>query len=178
MRRRIDQAQRVQLVVPAVGHKEMFLEAVRRSRSLHHPWVSPPATPAGYGRYLHRLRQRNHAAYFVLGNSDQLVGVINVSEIVRGAFCSAFLGYFAFAPHSKQGYMTAGLAAALDKAFKVLKLHRVEANIQPGNIASARLVRRLGFRREGHSPRYLKVGGRWRDHDRWALTVEEWKGIR
>jgi len=154
----------------------MFLKAVRRSQSLHGSWVSPPSTSAAYARYLQRLRQPNQVGYFVFDNSDQLVGVINISEIVRGAFCSAYLGYFALAPHAKRGYMTAGLAAALDRAFKVLKLHRVEANIQPENIASVRLVKRLGFRREGHSPRYLKIAGRWRDHDRWALTAEEWNG--
>jgi len=64
---------------------------------------------------------------------------------------------------------------ALRHAFRPLKLHRVEANIQPENVASIRLVERLGFRREGFSPRYLKIGGRWRDHVRYALLAEEWR---
>jgi [ribosomal protein S5]-alanine N-acetyltransferase len=55
-----------------------------------------------------------------------------------------------------------------------MKLHRLEANIQPSNTRSIRLVKRLGFRREGHSPRYLKVAGRWRDHQRWAMVSENW----
>ncbi len=54
--------------------------------------------------------------------------------------------------------------------------HRqVEANIQPHNRASIRLVQSLGFHREGYSPRYLKIAGRWRDRERWALLREEWR---
>jgi ribosomal-protein-alanine N-acetyltransferase len=114
----------------------------------------------------------------VLAASGELAGVINVSEIVRGPFQSAYLGYYALAPHAGQGYMTEGLALALRWIFGELRLHRVEANIQPGNAASRALARRLGFRREGLSPRYLKVGGRWRDHERWALTVDDWRRQR
>lgn len=75
-------------------------------------------------------------------------------------------------------YMTEALALVLRQAFGPLRLHRVEADIQPGNRASIALVRRAGFRREGLSRRYLKIGGRWRDHERWALTVEEWRRRR
>jgi len=104
--------------------------------------------------------------------------VINVSEIVRGALHSAYLGYYAFVPHAGRGYMTEGLALALNWVFGELRLHRVEANIQPGNDASRALVRRLGFRREGFSARYLKIAGRWRDHERWALVAEDWRRNR
>jgi ribosomal-protein-alanine N-acetyltransferase len=69
--------------------------------------------------------------------------------------------------------MTAAMILLLRHAFRSLKLHRLEANIQPGNTASVALVKRCGFRKEGFSPRYLKVGGRWRDHERWAITRED-----
>jgi len=111
----------------------------------------------------------------VLRDSGELAGVINVSEIVRGVFQSGYLGYYAFIPHAGQGHMTEGLALALRWVFGEMRLHRVEANIQPGNDASLALVRRLGFRREGLSPRYLKITGRWRDHERWAITAEDWR---
>ena len=104
-------------------------------------------------------------------DDDALVGVINLSNVVLGAFRSGYLGYYAFAGHERQGLMRQGLLAVVRHAFGPLKLHRVEANIQPANAASIALARSCGFEREGFSPRYLKIGGRWRDHERWALLA-------
>ena len=89
-----------------------------------------------------------------------------------GNFQSAYLGFYTGAPFMGKGYMSEGLRLVLRHAFSRLGLHRLEANIQPANRASIRLVRRAGFRREGFSPRYLKVFGRWRDHERWAIIAE------
>jgi ribosomal-protein-alanine N-acetyltransferase len=151
-----------------------FLAAVRQSRRLHHPWVHPPGTEAAYRAFVRRSRSASHAAYLIrLRASRELVGVANLSEIVRGALRSAYLGYYMFAPHERQGLMREGLMLVIRQAFARLRLHRLEANIQPGNLASRRLVRSLGFRREGYSRRYLKIGGRWRDHERWALLADE-----
>lgn len=97
---------------------------------------------------------------------------MNVNEIGRGAFRSGYLGYYAFVPWQGHGLMTERLALVIDHAFRRLRLHRLEANIQPGNRASIGLVRRLGFRREGYSPRYVKVRRRWRDHERWTLLAD------
>ena len=106
--------------------------------------------------------------------SGELAGAININEIVRGSFRSGYLGYNAFVPHNGRGYMTTGLRAVVSRAFRQLRLHRLEANIQPDNAASRRLVKRLGFKLEGFSPRSLKIAGKWRDHERWAVTVENW----
>jgi ribosomal-protein-alanine N-acetyltransferase len=103
-----------------------------------------------------------------------LLGVINLNEIVRGVFQSAYLGYYAFTPHQQRGNMTTGVSLVVNRAFRHHRLHRLEANIMPNNEPSLRLVQRLGFCREGFSPRYLKIAGRWRDHERWALTYEDW----
>jgi ribosomal-protein-alanine N-acetyltransferase len=100
--------------------------------------------------------------------------VINLNAIVRGAFHNAFLGFYALAPFQGRGLVRAGLQQVIRRAFGPLGLHRLEANIQPDNARSSALVLSLGFRLEGFSPRYLQVAGRWRDHDRYALTVEEW----
>lgn len=150
-----------------------FLAAVHRSRRLHGKWVAPPASPPAYRKFLRRARRPTQAAYFIrLRDSGELVGVVNVSEIVRGNFHSAYLGYYAFAPHHGQGLMAEGLRLVIKDAFRRLKLHRLEANLQPGNRASRALVRSLGFRREGYSRRYLKIAGQWRDHERWAITKD------
>ncbi|TMC19351.1 MAG: GNAT family N-acetyltransferase [Chloroflexi bacterium] len=104
-----------------------------------------------------------------------LLGAVNLSQIFRGGFQNAYLDYWIGAPYARQGYMREGLGLALDHAFKTLRLHRLEANIQPANTASKKLVEGLGFRLEGFSPRYLKIRGRWRDHERWAILKEDWR---
>jgi ribosomal-protein-alanine N-acetyltransferase len=161
---------------PREDDQEEFLACVRRSRRIHRPWVSPPDTAARFRRYLAHVRGPAQATYFVfLARTGELAGVVNVSEIVRGNFRSAYLGYYAFFPHEGSGAMAAGLRLVISTAFRKLKLHRLEANIQPANHRSIALARRLGFRKEGVSPSYLKIGGRWRDHERWAILADEWR---
>ena len=101
--------------------------------------------------------------------------MINVSQIFYGNFRCASLGYYAGAPFMRQGYMSEGLRLVLRHAFGALELNRLEANLQPENRASIRLVGPAGFRRERFSPRYLKILGRWRDHERWAITAEAFR---
>lgn len=163
------------LIEPSRKRRDEFLAAVRRSRKLHGHWSSPPTTAEKFDEYLKRFRKATHLSYWVCTERGELAGVININEIVRGLFCSGYLGYYAFAPHDGRGYMKQGLRAVLSEAFGRQRLHRLEANIQPDNEPSRRLVQNLGFRLEGFSPRYLKIAGRWRDHERWAITAEEWR---
>jgi ribosomal-protein-alanine N-acetyltransferase len=151
---------------------ELFA-AVTRSRDLHLPWVD---LPASVDEVRASLAQPPDArlSYGVRTDAGDLAGVVNLTAIVRGPFQSCFLSYYALSPYERRGMMRAGVARVLDRAFGEHELHRVEANIQPGNERSARLVTSLGFRLEGHSPRYLRIGGEWRDHDHYALTAEEW----
>ena len=149
-----------------------FLAAVQASRALHGAWVQPPATRIAFRARVRRLAGPEHLGFTVRrADTGALVGVVEVTNIVRGVFLNAYLGYYAFAGHEHQGLMTAGLRRVARHSFTQLGLHRLEANIQPGNTASIALVKACGFRLEGYSPRYLKLRGRWRDHERWALLA-------
>jgi ribosomal-protein-alanine N-acetyltransferase len=148
---------------------------VARSRKFFRHWARPPQTAKEFDASLKRLKSGAHLGYWICTADGELAGVININEIVRGSFCSGYLGYYAFVPHNRRGYMGKGLRAVLNEAFRSQRLHRLEANIQPDNQASRQLVQRCGFQLEGFSPRYLKIAGRWRDHERWAFTVEQWR---
>lgn len=160
---------------PSLRRRDEFLAAAARSRRLHGPWASPPRTAEALAEHLRRFRRPSHIGYWVCTAQGELAGVININEILRGAFCSGDLGYYALAPHNGHGHMKRGLSAVLAETFGRHELHRLKANVQPENARSIAVIQGLGFRREGFSPRYLTLGGRWRDHERWALTVEDWK---
>jgi ribosomal-protein-alanine N-acetyltransferase len=167
---------RVFICAPTARHRDEFVALMKRSRRSLSPWITPPASPAAFSAYLTRSRRPTERAFLVCRRDDRAIaGVINVSQIFHGNFRSAYLGYYAGAPFMGQGYMSEGLRLVLRHAFGTLGLHRLEANIQPQNRHSIRLARRLGFRREGFSPRYLKIHGRWRDHERWAITAEAFR---
>jgi ribosomal-protein-alanine N-acetyltransferase len=166
----------VRLERPAARHADEFVQAVRRSRTLHRGLVSAPDSAETFAHYVKSMRQKNKHGFLVVDSaSGAIAGVVNISEIVRGNFQSAYLGYYALLPHAGKGLMRQGLSLAIGYCFRQQRLHRLEANIQPGNQRSIALVKGLGFRLEGLSPRYLKVCGRWRDHERWAILAEEWQ---
>lgn len=155
--------------------RSTFLAVTRASRDLHRPWVFPPTTEVTYRRWIGELATGRHERLLLWRNADEaLLAYFGLNGIFRGAYLGAFLGYWVNAEHAGEGYMTMGLKLVLDHAFRRLRLHRIEANIQPDNRCSIALVRRVGFRKEGFSPRYLKIAGHWRDHERWAITAEEW----
>ncbi len=165
---------RVFIRPPNPGDCDAFVEAVRRSRALHRPWVAPPDTRKKFEAYARRATSDSHRGFLILHrDSGEIVGVINLGNIIRGLLQGAYAGYYAFAPHTGKGLMREGMRLVQKYVFRKLKLHRLEANIQPGNRASLRLARRCGFVREGFSRRYLKVRGRWQDHERWAILAED-----
>jgi ribosomal-protein-alanine N-acetyltransferase len=166
----------VYLRKPVGGDMKEFLALNRASTELHRGLVSPPTESPQFTAFLERCRRADTACFFICRVEDRrIAGSINLSQIFLGGFRNAYLGYFIGAPYAARGYMTEAIRLMLRRAFTNLKLHRLEANIQPGNVASTALVKGAGFVREGYSRRYLKVCGRWRDHERWAILAEDWK---
>jgi [ribosomal protein S5]-alanine N-acetyltransferase len=166
---------RVGLRVLERADREPFLALARDSRELHRPWTYPPERSDQFDDLFARSRRDDFACLlaFLADDPRVIVGVFTISQIVRGAFQSAYLGYYANQRHAGQGLMREAMEQVLDHAFGPLALHRLEANIQPGNQPSIALARGAGFRLEGFSPRYLLIGGQWRDHERFAITADE-----
>jgi [ribosomal protein S5]-alanine N-acetyltransferase len=167
---------RVCLRPPLRGDRDEFIALNRASTHFHHGLVSPPTQPEQYSTFLSRFRKADFECFLICRIEDgAIVGAISLSQIFLGGFRSAYLGYYLGAKYAGQGYMSEAIQLMLKYAFEELKLHRLEANIQPDNIASLKLVKKAGFIREGYSRRYLKICGRWRDHERWAVIAEDWK---
>jgi ribosomal-protein-alanine N-acetyltransferase len=161
---------RVAITALSPSDQAEFVASALISKKLHASWVSAPLTAAAFRSRLRRLTEPSSYAFAVRRlDSGRIAGYVDITNIVRGNFLSGYVSYYAFAGHERQGYLKEGLQLVIAHAFGVLKLHRLEANIQPGNAASIALVRACGFCKEGYSPKYLKIRGRWRDHERWAL---------
>ncbi len=174
---------RVLLRHPDKSDEASYRDLVRLSRELHQPWeplaaegAPEPDSPEAFRIWLEGNRDPRTERLLLCRRDDgALVGRFHLNEIVRGAFDSAYLSYWVGAPFAGQGYMAKGILLLLQWAFVDLGLHRLEANIQPSNMPSLTLIKRAGFHREGFSPRYLKIAGQWSDHERWALTREDWQ---
>ncbi len=167
---------RVYLRPPSRADGDEFIGLMHASRAFHRPWATAPADEERFAAYLSDAQRQDLEAMLVCRRADDaILGFFNLSQIARGLLQSAYLGYAVGKPFAGQGYMREGIDLVLRHAFTTLRLHRVEANIQPDNRASIALARGAGFRREGFSPRYLKIGGRWRDHERWAILSDEWR---
>jgi ribosomal-protein-alanine N-acetyltransferase len=170
---------RVGLRVLAREDRHEFLGLARQSHRLHRPWTYPPERADQFDELYSRSRRDDFLCLLSYRlESEEIAGVFTISQIVRGAFQSAYLGYYAHEAHAGQGLMREAIEQVLDHAFGALGLHRIEANIQPGNAPSIALARGAGFRLEGFSPRYLLIGGQWRDHERYAITADEWAAMK
>ena len=137
-------------------------------------WAYDALTRGAFRRrlkmYKAEMRQGVTYSFLILRRVDDvLLGGITLSNLRRGVAQSATLGYWIGSPHGNQGYMTDSLAAILEFAFSRIGLHRVEAACLPANEASRRLLLRSGFREEGYAREYLRISGRWQDHQLFAI---------
>ncbi|MDH6122131.1 GNAT family protein [Kitasatospora sp. GAS204B] len=169
---------RVTIRAPRPSDAVLYAAAVRRSAEHIGRWN--PVEPDGLPDLLQRQGPGLRTFLIVDTADGGLVGKCNVSNIVMGRYCNAALGYDSYLPYAGTGRMTEGMRLVLDACFADqtaggLGLHRLEINVQPENKRSIALATRLGFRHEGFTPRMLFLAGAWRDHERFALTAEEWR---
>jgi [ribosomal protein S5]-alanine N-acetyltransferase len=165
---------RVHIRHPLASDRDAFLEAVRVSRRLHRPWTHPPSGTDAYLAFERSADVETTQRFLICRNDGgDLAGVANLSQIFHGAFRNAYLGFYAFSPHAGRGLMREGLGLTIRRAFTDLGLHRIQANVQPENERSIALLGSLGFTEEGYARRYLKIGGRWRDHVMFALLADD-----
>lgn len=122
---------------------------------------------------LRAMARRGYALPFTIMVDDSFAGQLTLGNVVRGALRSAWVGYWVDSELAGGGVATGAVALAVDHAFGPVGLHRVEATVQPDNLASLRVLYKLGFRDEGLLLRYLEVAGRWCDHRLLAITREE-----
>lgn len=168
------QGLRTRIQVPIADDEQDFLAAMRDSVGLHYPWVTAPKDHAGWQKYMARLGRDTEAGFLVRHlDNNAICGVINLSAITYEALGSAWISYFGVVGQAGKGYMTEGMLQVIRYAFDELHLHRLEANIQPDNLASIALVKGVGFRYEGFARRLLKINGEWRDHERWAILADD-----
>ncbi|MBB6484214.1 GNAT family N-acetyltransferase [Rhizobium lusitanum] len=163
------------MIAPVRQSDAEELIAANIASSIHHvPWAHPFLDRAGFDAWFGQTVTGPNIGLVARDpESGGIVGVVNISQMVWGEFRSAFLGYHGMVGFAGRGFMTEAVRLAVAHAFDAIGLHRVEANIQPGNHPSIALVKRLGFRKEGFSPKYLKIGGVWCDHERWALLSDD-----
>lgn len=167
---------KVLIRAPEIKDCNEFIELARKSVRFHRGLANPPKQKQKFVEYIDRCSQPDFEGMLICRIEDNRVtGAINLSQIFRAGFQNAYMGYFIGEPFAGKGYMKEALQLMLRHTFKCLKLHRIEANIQPKNIASIALVKRSGFTLEGYSRRYLKIGGKWQDHERWAIISEDWR---
>lgn len=182
-----------ELVHGRVGLRPLrYRDAARWSelRLTNEAWLRPwePSSPYGWperhSRSSYRGMLRAVRAQARVGGSlpfgvlydGVLVGQLTVSNVIRGALRSAHVGYWVDQGHAGRGVTPAALALAVDHCFASVGLHRIQADIRPENIASRRVVDKLGFRHEANFARFLDIDGAYRDHMGFALTIEDVPG--
>ncbi|GGO93778.1 GNAT family N-acetyltransferase [Wenjunlia tyrosinilytica] len=170
---------RVHIRPPQPSDADAYTTAVLRSAEHIGPWN--PVDPNGLPELLRR-QGPSLRSFLIIDNEDGgIVGKVNVANIVRARFRNGALGYDSYVPYEGTGRMTEGMRLVVDRCFteypEGLGLHRLEINVQPENDRSIAMAKRLGFRHEGFSPRMLFINDAWRDHERFALTAEEWPGF-
>lgn len=123
-----------------------------------------------------RQHRKGQTLAFVILYKDEVVGQLNVSNILHGSVSSGTIGYWISRDFAGLGITPRAVALIIDYLLGPYGLHRVEIDIKPDNTASLRVVEKLGLRHEGTKQRFININGRWADHEVFAITQEELKG--
>jgi ribosomal-protein-alanine N-acetyltransferase len=160
----------------APSDEAVFVALAEESLDFHRRWIKTPTNAEAFRKFLLRL-DRETAFCFVICDLDieAPVGYISLTGIEREPYCRGRLGYGIFEPYARMGYMKSGIEQVIRKAFQDIRLHRLEADIQPANHASRALIEEMGFVCEGVSRGFIRINDVWQDHERWALTRENWR---
>lgn len=162
---------------------ELFFDFLIRNKEFFRS--SGPAYDTNYENleYHRKILERSklelvdgrHYKFGIFKKEDQnrIIGSAALSNITMGNFRSCFLGYRIDKEENSKGYATEAIRCIIDFAFNELNLHRIEANIMPGNKASIRVIQKLGFTYEGDSKKYLQINGIWEDHSHYVLLNEK-----
>jgi ribosomal-protein-alanine N-acetyltransferase len=170
---RISRSSAQTLVRALTGDDESaFLALAKESSQFHRKWIKLPTDAGAFKRYLSGFDDEI-AFCFVVCDADSIVGFVSLTGIEREPYHRGRLGYGVFEQYARMGYMSFGLKYVISLAFKNLGLHRLEADIQPENAPSKRLIEKMGFTCEGISQKFIRINGEWIDHERWALTFDE-----
>jgi ribosomal-protein-alanine N-acetyltransferase len=180
------------LLLRPLGHRDRsaWIDVRNANEEWLRPWeATPPGgdpTPwsvrhsrASYAELLRRQRlQARRGTHYPFGMflDGAFVGQVSLGEVVRGAFFSAYIGYWIDQGSAGRGLTPAAVALVADHAFRAIGLHRIEANIRPENTASLAVVRKVGFEEEGLHRRYLAIDGDWRDHRSFVLFSDGYPG--
>lgn len=177
------------LIVRLVNERDAYQLAdyYAENRDFLRPWEpirdESHCYPSGWQARLSMIRElqkQGGAFYFILlGHDEQEIrGVANFSNVLRGAFHACFLGYSVAARWQGQGVMYEGLQAAIRYMQRQQHMHRIMANYMPHNRRSGALLQHTGFEKEGYAKNYLLINGKWQDHVLTALTDPEWTAGR
>ena len=170
----------VRLTVLRAADADALADAYRRNRDHLAPWE--PLRGEGFftaeGQHSAiaaklALLDAGTEVPWVIRQEDRIIGTITLTGIVRGPFLSANLGYWVDGGCTGGGIGTSAAAAVVGIARDRLGLHRVQAATLVHNTASQRILRRLGFDRIGRAPQYLKIAGRWQDHELYQRILQE-----
>lgn len=166
---------RVSLRTVAAEDEDAFVRSARQSAGLHRHLIYAPTSAAEFGEYLARFDGVRAVGFVVvLNGTGGLAGLVNINGIVDGRRTGgprAWLGFGGFAATSGHGYVGEGVRLAVRYAFGELGLRRLDADVQPGNAASRKVVERAGFRPAGAAPKSIRIEGQWREHETWVLLA-------